>query len=68
MVVPPETEPARAARLMGAASDVRNTQIGGALLNDADLRHHRQQATVGVRLIVSGLRCGRNRYQLVEKW
>lgn len=47
LVVPPETDPARAAQLMAAASDVANKQTASALLDDDDdaLRRHPQQTT-----------------------
>ncbi|WP_157535784.1 DUF5994 family protein [Kitasatospora mediocidica] len=36
LVIPPECEPARAAKLMAAAADVHNTQSATALLADTD--------------------------------
>jgi uncharacterized protein DUF5994 len=50
LVVPPETDPERAAQLMDAASDLGNKQTASALLDDdAELRRHPQQTIVNAR-------------------
>jgi hypothetical protein len=50
LVVPPETDPERAAQLMDAASDLGNKQTASALLDDdTELRRHRQQTIVDAR-------------------